>query len=53
MAKGGVMAVDFSKSHKAMDPREHERTYTGFVKVTVGCVVAVLAVLALMAIFLV
>ena len=46
------MAVDFSKSHKAMDVAEHERTYAGFMKVTVFCTAATLAVLALMAIFL-
>jgi len=47
------MSVDFSTSHKAMDPREHERTYRGFVKAT-GLVVAFCAAtLVLMAIFLV
>lgn len=47
------MAVDFSASHKVMDAREHERTYKGFVRGTVGCTLVILATLALMAIFLV
>lgn len=47
------MAIDLSASHKAMDAREHERTYKGFVRATVVCTLAVMAVLALMAIFLV
>ena len=47
------MAVDFSASHKAMDAREHERTYKGFVRVSVFCTLFTVAILALMAIFLV
>jgi hypothetical protein len=51
--KGGVMAVDFSGSSKAMDVREHERTFDGFVKATIYGTAAVLVLLALMAFFLV
>ncbi len=47
------MSVDFSKSHEAMDMDEHRRTYSGFVRVTIICTAATVAVLALMAIFLV
>lgn len=50
---GDVMGVDFSGSNKVMDVREHERTYHGFVKITVVSTVAILVTLALMAIFLV
>ncbi|MGD9867151.1 MAG: aa3-type cytochrome c oxidase subunit IV [Hyphomicrobiales bacterium] len=47
------MSIDMSKSHPAMDRKEHERTYDGFVKATVGTVAGCVLVLALMAIFLV
>lgn len=46
------MGVDSSQGHEAMDYREHERTYSGFVKVTVYSTAAVVLVLVLMAIFL-
>lgn len=47
------MSVDFSQSHKAMDVREHERTFDGFIKATIWCTVAVIVLLASMAFFLV
>lgn len=46
------MSVDFSHSHKAMDVREHERTFDGFVKATIWCAAAIIVVLASMAFFL-
>ncbi|MEC9367993.1 MAG: aa3-type cytochrome c oxidase subunit IV [Pseudomonadota bacterium] len=42
-----------SKSHPAMDRKEHERTYDGFVKATILVVLGVAATLALMAMFVV
>lgn len=46
------MGVDFSKSHRAMDTRQHEQTYTAFIKLIIaGCILAVMT-LAGMAIFL-
>lgn len=47
------MGVDMSKSHPVMDRKEHLRTYDGFVKATVIVLAGCVAVLALMAIFLV
>lgn len=35
-----------------MDVAEHERTYRGFIQVGVACIIATLAVLILMAIYL-
>lgn len=47
------MSVDFSGSHKAMDAREHERTYDGFVKITTWCLGLTILTLAIMALTLV
>lgn len=47
------MSVDFSQSHKAMDVKEHERTYRGFIKWSVYFAAHVLVLLALLAILLV
>ena len=46
------MSVDFSGSHKAMDPAAHEKTYAGFVKGTIYSTGLCVLILALMAIFL-
>lgn len=46
------MSVDFSGSHKAMDAREHERTYEGFVKVATWGLGFILLILVIMAITL-
>ena len=46
------MGVDTSQGHEAMDYKEHERTYVGFVKATVWGTAAVILLLVLMAIFL-
>lgn len=47
------MSIDSSRSHKAMDMKEHERTYRGFVKWSVFFAAHVLVLLALLAILLV
>lgn len=46
------MGVDTSQGHEAMDYNEHERTFAGFVKVTVYGTAAVILLLVFMAIFL-
>jgi len=47
------MTIDTSGGHPAMDYREHERTYKGFVRGTVILTVIVIVILAGMAFFLV
>jgi len=47
------MSIDTSRGHPAMDYREHERTYRGFVRGTVIMTVIVIVILAGMAMFLV
>jgi CHASE3 domain sensor protein len=47
------MSVDLTKSHKAMDAQQHERTYNAFVKAVVFCTGLIILVLVMMAIFLV
>ena len=47
------MNIDTSKASPEMDYREHFRTYDGFVKGTIGLVVATVILLVGMAIFLV
>lgn len=47
------MSIDTSNGHPAMDYAEHERTYNGFIKGTIYCTVALVALLAGMAFFLV
>ncbi len=47
------MSINTTGGHPAMDYREHERTYRGFVRGTVILTVLVILILAGMAIFLV
>ncbi|MCB1515960.1 MAG: aa3-type cytochrome c oxidase subunit IV [Hyphomicrobiaceae bacterium] len=47
------MSIDTTSGHPAMDYREHERTYAGFVFMTKLLIVAVVALLVGMALFLV
>ncbi len=47
------MSINTTGGHPAMDYREHERTYRGFVRGTVIMTVFVILILAGMAIFLV
>ena len=47
------MTIDTSGGHPAMDYREHERTYRGFVRGTMILTVIVVFILAGMAFFLV
>lgn len=47
------MSVDTSGGHPAMDYKEHERTYSGFLKGTVWLIALVVLTLILMAAFLV
>lgn len=47
------MAVDTSKGHPAMDYAEHQRTYAGFLRLTKISIVALVALLVAMKIFLV
>lgn len=46
------MGVDFSKSHRAMDVKQHEETYSAFIKLTVATVVLCIVILVGMAVFL-
>ena len=46
------MSIDTTSGHPAMDYREHERTYAGFVFMTKLLVVLVVLLLAGMALFL-
>ena len=50
---GAAMAVDTKGGHPAMDYHEHVRTYRGFIKLTVGIVIFLVALLLGMLIFLV
>jgi len=47
------MSVDTSGGHPAMDYKEHERTYAGFIRWTVIGTVLCVLILAGMAVFLV
>ena len=47
------MKINPSEGHPAMDYAEHERTYKLFLKLTVYLVVGVIALMALLAIFVV
>lgn len=46
------MSIDTTGGHPAMDYREHQRTYSGFVRGTVILTVIVVLILAGMAAFL-
>ncbi len=46
------MGVDFSRSHSAMDARQHEQTYSGFIKLAIASCIVVAVTLGGMAIFL-
>lgn len=46
------MGVDFAKSHRAMDVKQHEESYSSFVKLTVATCVLVIVILVGMAFFL-
>lgn len=47
------MSIDTSGGHPDMDYKEHTRTYEGFLTITKWTIIATVAVLAGMAIFLV
>jgi len=47
------MGVDFTKSHRAMDVKQHEESYSSFIKLTVATCVLTIVTLVGMAIFLV
>ena len=47
------MSVDTSRGHEAMDYKEHNRTYAGFIRITQITVVALIALLTGMYVFLV
>lgn len=46
------MGVDFSKSHRAMDVKQHEETYSAFVKLVVATIGLCIVILVGMAVFL-
>ncbi len=46
------MGVDFSKGHRAMDARQHQETYSDFIKLVIASCVLVVVILAGMATFL-
>ena len=52
-AEGISMSIDTTDGHKAMDYREHLRTYDGFLKGSVVLVILVALILIGMLIFLV
>lgn len=47
------MSIDTSGGHPVMDYNEHEKTYAGFIKISIYSAVGILVILALMAAFLV
>ena len=47
------MHIDPKECHPAMDYSEHEKTYKLFIKLTIYTVVATVALMALLAIFVV
>lgn len=46
------MSVDFSKSHRAMDVKQHQDTYSAFIKLVLATIAVVIVTLVGMAIFL-
>lgn len=46
------MGIDTTGGHEAMDYKEHVRTYTGFVRLTIASIVFLVLLLAGMAFFL-
>ncbi|MFQ5625256.1 MAG: aa3-type cytochrome c oxidase subunit IV [Methyloligellaceae bacterium] len=46
------MGVDFSSSHHAMDARQHQQTYSAFIKLTIASCIMAALMLAGMAVFL-
>lgn len=46
------MIIDFSKSHRAMDTRQHEQTYSSFIKLVTATALFVIVTLVGMAAFL-
>jgi Ni,Fe-hydrogenase I cytochrome b subunit len=46
------MGVDFSSSHRAMDVKQHEETYSAFIKLVVGVGALCIVILVGMALFL-
>lgn len=46
------MSTDTAGGHPAMDYPEHNRTYNGFIKATIGTIIAIAALLIGMAVFL-
>lgn len=46
------MGVDFTRSHRAMDVRQHEGAYSGFVKLMTTLSVLTILTLVGMAVFL-
>jgi hypothetical protein len=47
------MHIDPSEGHPAMDYAEHQRTYSLFLKGTLYLIVSVIAIMALLAVFVV
>lgn len=47
------MEIDTSKGHPAMDYKEHEQTYKGFLKFATLSTIALIALMAALAIFVV
>jgi hypothetical protein len=50
--EGITMTIDTSKGNPAMNYREHEKTYAGFVQASKYIALGIVALLVLMAIFL-
>lgn len=46
------MGVDLTKSHRAMDSKQHEYTYSAFIKLIVATCLVTIVTLVGMAIFL-
>lgn len=47
------MGIDFTKSHRAMDVKQHEATYSAFIKLVTATCALTIVILVGMAIFLV
>jgi hypothetical protein len=47
------MRIDPAEGHPAMDYAEHQRTYKLFLKITMFAIVSVVALMAILAIFVV
>lgn len=50
---GALMAIDPAGGHPAMDYPEHLRTYSGFIRATIGMIIFIVLLLLFMLFYLV